>query len=530
MCAGADGTRGNDPDALLDKPRGLSNVRFDMRPSLLLLALLAGLAAAQEHPAPPADPPKEEKPKEEKKVEPVTKDGSVTIDGKKIDYQVTTSKLTLEKDDGTPRASIFHVSYLKKNAGDLSKRPVLFAFNGGPGSSAVWLHLGVLGPKRVELPGDGTSAPKPPARLVPNEFSILDVADLVFVDPVSTGYSRVEKDGRPEEFHGVEGDVESLSDFIRRWVTENNRWTSPKYLLGESYGGIRVAGLSANLQSRYGMSLNGVVLLSSLLDFRTLSPSQGNDLAFQVFLPVYTSVAHFHGKLKGDRNALVKQSREFASGDYTTALHAGRGLDPSMRQAVAERLSALTSLPLQLILDCDLRVDPTRFRGELLKKEGKVLGRFDARVAWPTTDPSMPFADYDPSFSLALGAYSTTMLGYLGGELGWKEDSPYEILTGKVQPWKMGNGNGYVNMAGRLSTAMRDNPHLKVLVMGGHADLATPPDGIAYSISHLFDLPDSARKNILFTEYEAGHMFYLNPPDLAKGRKDLVDFISSGEG
>jgi carboxypeptidase C (cathepsin A) len=249
-----------------------------------------------------------------------------------------------------------------------------------------------------------------------------------------------------------------------------------------------------------------------------------------VYLPVYTAVAHYHGKLKGDRDALVKQAREFAMGDYTVALHAGRSLDPLKRKAVAEKLAALTTLPVELVLACDLRIDPTRFRGELLRKEGKVLGRFDARVAWPTTDPSVPFPDYDPSFSLALGAYSTTMLSYLGNELGWKEDSPYEILTPKVQPWKMGNGNGYTNMAGRLSTAMRDNPHLRVLVMGGHADLATPPDGIAYSISHLFDLPESSRKNISFSEYEAGHMFYLNPPDLAKGRKDLVTFITRDAG
>lgn len=500
-----------------------------MRPSLLALALFTSLAAAQEKPAPPPDSkPDAAKEKSDKPSEPVTRDGSVTIDGKKIDYQVTTAKLVIEKDDGAPRASIFHVSYVKKNAGDLSKRPVLFAFNGGPGSSAVWLHLGTLGPKRVSLPGDGTQAPVPPAKLVPNEFSILDVADLVFVDPVSTGYSRIEKEGKPEDFHGVEGDVESLSDFIRRWVTENNRWSSPKYLLGESYGGIRVAGLSAQLQSRFGMSLNGVVFLSSLLDFRTLTGSQGDDLIYQVYLPLYTSVAHFHGKLKGDRDALVKQSREFAMGDYTTALLAGSGLDPAKRQAIAEKLSALTSLPVPLILESSLRIDPTRFRGELLRKEGKVLGRFDARVAWPTTDPSSDFAEYDPSFSLALGAYSTAMLSYLGSDLGWKEDSPYEILTGKVQPWKMGQGNGYVNMSGRLAGAMRDNPHLRILVMGGHADLATPPDGIAYSLSHLHELPESARKNIVHTQYEAGHMFYLNPPDLAKTRKDLVEFITGG--
>ncbi|WP_367872724.1 S10 family peptidase [Luteolibacter sp. Populi] len=505
-----------------------------MRPTLLLLALLTGLATAQEKPAPPDKKPdgqeeKKDKDKDEKTPDPVTKEGSVDIGGKKINYQVTTAKLTLKKEDGSPRASVFHVSYLKKDAGDLAKRPVLFAFNGGPGSSAVWLHLGTLGPKRVQLPGDGTQAPVPPARLISNEFSILDVADLVFVDPVTTGYSRVEKEGKPEEFHGVEGDLESMSDFIRRWVTENNRWASPKYLLGESYGGIRVAGLSSQLQSRFGMSLNGVIFLSSVVDFRTLSSSQGNDLAFQVFLPNYTAVAHFHGKLKGDRDALVKQAREFAWGDYTLALHAGNNLDPAKKQAIAEKLSALTSLPTQLFLDANLRVDPSRFRGELLHKEGKVLGRFDARVAWPTTDASMPFPDYDPSFSLALGAYSTTMLGYLNSELGWKEDSPYEILTGKVQPWKMGSGNGYVNMADRLATAMRDNPHLKILVMGGHADLATPPDGIAYTLNHLFELPESARKNIRYTDYEAGHMFYLNPSDLAKGRKDMVDFITGSE-
>lgn len=516
----------------MDKPGRPPKLLHRMRPTLLLLSLFTtGFCVAQDKPLPEAkpEPPKEET-KEEKRVEPVTKDGSVTIAGKKIDYQVTTAKLVLEKDDGSPRASVFHVSYLKKNAGDLSKRPVLFAFNGGPGSSAVWLHLGTLGPKRVELPGDGTTAPKPPAKVIPNEFSILDVADLVFVDPVTTGYSRIEKDGKPEEFHGVEGDVESLSDFIRRWVTENDRWNSPKYLLGESYGGIRVSGLAAQLQSRYGMSLNGVVLLSSLLDFRTLSPSQGNDLAYQVFLPVYASVAHFHGKLEGDRDALVKQAQEFAAGEYAQALHAGNLLDPEKKQRIAGKLAALTSLPAELILECGLRVDPTRFRGELLRKEGKVLGRFDARVAWPSTDLSSPIPEYDPSFSLALGAYSTAMLSYLGNDLGWKEDSPYEILTGKVQPWKMGSGNGYVNMAGKLATAMRDNPHLRILVMGGHADLATPPDGIAYSLSHMMELPENARKNIVFTQYEAGHMFYLNPPDLAKGRKDLVDFILAEDG
>lgn len=501
--------------------------------TLSTLASLTLIAHAAGDPSPPKKPeettpptPASETSKNAKSdSSSITREGSVTIDGTKIDYQVVTSKLTLKKDDGAPRASIFHVSYLRKNVKDSSTRPVLFAFNGGPGSSAVWLHLGTLGPKRVDLPGDGTTAPTPPARLIDNEFSILDVADLVFVDPVSTGYSRIEKDGRPEEFHGVEGDVESLADFIRRWITENQRWNSPKFLLGESYGGIRVAGLSDQLQSRFGMSLNGVVLLSSLLDFRTLQPSQGNDLSYQIYLPLYTSVAHFHGKLKGDRDKLLQEARDFANNEYTIALNAGNALPEEKRQAIAKRLSELTSLPASLILDCHLRIDPTRFRAELLRKEGKVLGRFDARVAWPNTDLASPYPEYDPSFSLCLGAYSTTMLHYLSTDLGWKEDSPYEILTGKVQPWRWGRENSYTNLSGRLASALRDNPHLRILVMGGLTDLATPPDGIQHSLNHLVDLPQSARDRIVQTTYEAGHMFYLNPPDLKKSRTDLVRFL-----
>jgi carboxypeptidase C (cathepsin A) len=495
---------------------------FPILPILLAagtLSIVRGFAAEEIDAKDPAPPAVEEK-------QAVVREGRVTIAGKAIDYEVITDTLTLKKEDGSPRASVFHVSYLRKDIKDDSTRPVLFAFNGGPGSSAVWLHLGTLGPKRVDLPGDGTLAPKPPARLVDNEFSILDVADLVFVDPVSTGYSRLEKHGKPEEFHGVDGDVESLADFIRRWITEHQRWDSPKFLLGESYGGIRVSGLADELQSRFGMSLNGVVLLSSLIDFRTLSPSHGNDLAYLCFLPTFTAVAHYHGKIQGDRDDLVAEARAFANGEYAAALLAGTTLDPQRKTAVASRLEKLTSIPAATFLENHLRLSPTRFRGELLRSEGKVIGRFDARVAWPTSDSSSASAGYDPSFSLALGAYSTTMLDYLGEELGWKEDSPYEILTGKVHPWNWGAENSYLNMSPSLVSAMVDNPHLRILVMGGHADLATPLDGILHSIHHMHQLSPEARSNISVVEYEAGHMFYLNPPDLEKGRKDLVEFIN----
>lgn len=496
--------------------------------SISLICLNSLSLAASEAGKP--DKPKEEAPKgaSDKEMAPVVRESSVTIDGKKIPYKVTTGKLQLKQEDGKVRASIFHVSYERTDLKDSAPRPVMFAFNGGPGSSAVWLHIGVLGPKILKLPGDGTQAPVPPSRIVENPLSILDVCDLVFVDPVSTGYSRAEKDTKPGEFHGVDEDVESVGDFVRRWVTEHDRWASPKYLLGESYGGIRVAGLSNHLQSRYGMSLNGVVLLSTLLDFSTLQPAQGNDLSYLVYLPSLTGVAHFHKKIQGDRDALVKESTEFAYGEYAAALLKGVDLDEATRKKVADKLSALTGIDAATWLAHDLRFDSTSFRAELLRKEGKVLGRFDGRVAWDTDDQAATMPNFDPSFSLAYGAFSTAMLDYLGRELGYKEDRPYEILTGKVQPWRWNANNSVVNLSDRLAAAMRDNPRLRVLVMGGYTDLATPPAGVAYSISHMFNLPADARKNITSTYYDGGHMFYLNPPDLTKCRADLVDFIRAG--
>jgi carboxypeptidase C (cathepsin A) len=492
---------------------------------VLLCFSMAALAA--EKPEKPADADSEKSDSPEKP--PVVRESEVTIGGKKIPYRVTTGKILLKQEDGKPRASIFHVSYERSDVEDKTTRPVMFAFNGGPGSSAVWLHIGVLGPRIIQLTGDGTSAPPPPAKLANNPHSILDQCDLVFVDPVSTGYSRTEKDVKPGDFHGLDEDIESVGDFIRRWISEHDRWASPKYLLGESYGGVRVAGLSHHLQSRYGMALNGVVLLSSLLDFATLMPSPGNDLSHLVFLPSYTSTAHFHGKIKGDRDKLVRQSTEFAFGKYATSLLQGSDLKPSDRAAIAADLEKLTSIPAAVWIERELRVSPMVFRAELLRAEGRVVGRFDARVAWESTDKAERSADFDPSYALAYNAISPAMLDYLGRELGYKEDQPYEILTGKVHPWRWNANNSIVNVGNRLANAMRDNPHLRVHVMGGLTDLATPPEGVAYSLRHLPNLPDQARKNITTTLFDGGHMFYFNPPDLAKTRTDLLEFLSAGK-
>ena len=372
---------------------------------------------------------------------------------------------------------------------------------------------------------NGTKTLPPPLIIKENPQSILDVADIVFIDPVSTGFSRAEGKTKAAEFHGVNGDIRSVGDFIRRWVTENDRWASPKYLLGESYGGIRAAGLADHLQDEFGMSLNGVVLLSSLIDFRTLRSNVADDLSYSVFFPGLTATSHYHQKIQGNRNELVEQARAFAFGTYSQALLKGAAISAKEKKSVADQMAKFTGLPASLFVETNLRLSSTRFRKELLRDESKVLGRFDARIAWPSTSPESDYASYDPSYSVAYGAFSTAINDYLSRDLGWEGHHPYKILTSDVRPWDWGTSNSVVNRARNLESAMRENPDLRILVMCGYTDLATPPANMQYSIDHLFNIPNERRKAIKFTWYEAGHMFYLNQPDLEKMRTDLVDFI-----
>lgn len=495
----------------------------DMRIPCLPLALLALLALplSAEPASEPPEPPLQETPRET-----VARDAIVEIGGIRVPYRMTAAETILKSDEGKSRASVFHISYIRTDIKDTASRPVIFCFNGGPGSSSVWLHLGGIGPRRVDLPGDGTIAPVPPVRLLDNPHSILDVCDLVFVDPISTGLSRIDEEGgNKEDFHGLEGDIESMGDFVRRWVTEHKRWSSPKFLLGESYGGIRVAGLSQSLQSRFGMSLNGAILLSSLLDFRTILESPGSDLSFQVFLPAFAAAARHHGKVQGTTADVVAAARELAHGDYALALLKGADLPETDMRSMAARLAEVSGLPAEVWAEHRLRVTPWVFRRALLRDQGLTLGRFDSRVAWETTDPASRSADYDPSYSLIYGAFSTAMLDLLTRDLGWQDHRAYEILTSNVQPWEWNSNNRIVNVGDRLAHAIRDNPHLRVLVMAAHADLATPPEGILHSLRHMPGLKKSARANFQVVEYESGHMFYLNPPDLEKMRGDLLRFI-----
>ncbi len=454
----------------------------------------------------------------------VETDHVVTAAGQRIAYRASAGTLTLRKAYGEPLADVFHVSYIRTGEAAGPQRPVCFCFNGGPGSSSVWLHMGAFGPQRVNLPEDGITQPAPPYSLTPNEYTLLGTADLVFVDPVSTGYSQPEKGENPKQFHGFNEDVESIGEFIRLWLGRHNRWTSPKYLMGESYGAIRVSGLASHLQDRYGMNLNGVIIVSGLLDFKTLSPDEQNDVAYLTWLPSMTAVAHHHKKLAPEMLADFPRTwarvRDFVRGDYARALLLGSSLSAEEREKTAAELSALTSLPRDWIIRQNLRISPDAFRSKLMEAEDLRVGRFDGRVRGQNSDPSL---------TNVFGAFSTLMNIWLRDEKGlnYRTDKVYEILNGGgVQPWNYGRGNSYFSVTDNLTGAMNDNPALRVFIACGYHDMATPPEGIDYSVRHM-DIPDTLRKNISWGYYEGGHMMYTTTDSLSKLSADVKAFLQN---
>ncbi|MEM9481825.1 MAG: peptidase S10 [Verrucomicrobiota bacterium] len=478
-------------------------------------------------------PPKEEKPEKNKNDDPPKEEisitqGSVRIDGTPIKYDATAGKLHLktEKEDKT-KAEVFYTLYQLKDATETATRPITFCFNGGPGSSSVWLHLGALGPRRVQLSKNGTSTPPPPYRLVDNEYSMLDISDLVLVDPVSTGYSRAE-DSEPSDFHGFNEDISSMAEFIRLFITRHERWDSPKYLLGESYGAIRVSGLADTLQSKHGLYLNGVTLLSGVLDFRTLVSHPGSDLVHVLYMPAYAATAHYHGKLKGalaeDLQKAMRDAENFAFDEYMPALLRGDSLDITKKAEIAGKMSRFTGLSIDYLIKADLRPGPTRFRKELLRDEESTVGRFDARIKGTDRDTLRSSPDYDPSYTVIFGAFSSAQNAYLREELKFESDIPYEILSSKVHPWSYKPfTNRYVNVTDKITNAMRTNVDLEFLVLGGYHDLATPPAAIRYSLNHLPTLPES-KDRIHYHDYDGGHMMYTNIPSLKAMKDDLKAF------
>jgi len=498
-----------------------------LKPLLIAALLAAAPSSAQEKPA--AEAPKPEQPKsEEKKAEGEKKDDSVetrhqiSIEGQALTYKATAGTITLTKTYGEPRAKVFYVSYLRTGAEESAKRPVCFCFNGGPGSSAVWLHMGAFGPRRVVLPEGGVTAPRPPYALTDNEFTLLRDADLVFVDPVSTGLSLAEKGEDPKQFFGFNEDVESVGEFVRLWVTKNGRWGSPKFLMGESYGAIRVSGLASHLQDKFGMYLNGIIIVSGLLDFKTLSPDDQNDVPYIAFLPGYTAAAHYHKKLApelmNDFQGLWNRVRDFSRGGYANALLRGASLPAEDRDRIAGELATLTSLPKDWILRRNLRIDPSAFRQKLLEQEDKVIGRFDARCSG---------VNGDPSYDVVYGAFATLMNSYLREKdgLNYQTDRPYEILNGGgVSPWNYGRGNRYFDVCSQLAGAITGNPSLHVFIACGYHDLATPAEGIEHSVRHM-DLPQDLRSNFHWGFYDGGHMMYTVLPSLKKLSADVSAFL-----
>jgi carboxypeptidase C (cathepsin A) len=502
-----------------------------VRLAAIAIALIIPGVYAQEHPAPAPHSATAEPPPAPAPAAPLVETTSKTkhsiqVNGKPLAYTATAGTLILKKDD-KPWASMFYVAYTRDDAGDVSKRPITFAFNGGPGSSSVWLHMGALGPKRVEMGPEGQQ-PKPPYRLIDNEDTALEFTDLVFIDPVTTGFSRAAPGEQDKQFHGFDGDLESVAEFIRLYLTRAERWRSPKFLAGESYGTTRSAALSQYLLDNHGIYLNGITLISTVLNFETILASRGNDLPFALFLPSFTAAAWYHKKLPKDLQAdlekAIGESRRFAGNEYSVALMKGDKLTAAERTSVVHQLARLTGLPEQYIEESNLRVSEPRFTKELLREQRKTVGRYDSRLEGEDIDAAGETPDYDPSYASVQGVFTAMFNDYVRGELKYESDVPYQVLTGKVQPWSYDRfQNRYVNVAEMLREAMTQNPSLRVMIANGYYDLATPFFATEYTVNHI-GLDAGLSNHISLTYCDAGHMLYTKKSCLDGLHGAMADF------
>ncbi|MEE4194849.1 MAG: peptidase S10 [Anaerolineae bacterium] len=487
-----------------------------------------------------AEEKKETNPEEKKNVKPEVPEEktsvtehSIVVNGRTLEYTVTAGTMLLkaedEKEGEKPKATVFYIAYTLKNQDDASKRPLTFSFNGGPGSSSVWMHLGMLGPKRVLLEEDGMAV-APPYELVENEYTLLDKTDLVFIDPVSTGYSRSVPGEEAKQFHSDKTDIESVGDFIHLYATRNTRWRSPMFLIGESYGTTRAAGLSSYLSEKHGLYLNGIMLISAILNFQTARFNEGNDLPFILFLPTYTATAHYHHKLPAKQQErpleeLLEEVKQFASTDYTLALMQGAALSAQERTKIVNKLHNYTGLTKDYIERTDLRINIHRFCKELRRDEFLTVGRIDSRYTGYDRDAAGEHPERDPSMGATGGAYSATLKDYVRRELGFEIDIPYNILANLYRDWKYDRWeNQYVNMAEELRKTMVTNPFMKIFVANGFYDLATPYFATEYTFNHL-GIPAELQENISMGYYESGHMMYVHMPSLVKIKDDLANFV-----
>jgi carboxypeptidase C (cathepsin A) len=481
--------------------------------SLLLPLLLCAQPAK-----PPAEPA------------PIQKKHSLTIAGKTLQYTTTTGRLPLLNEAGEPEAFLFFVAYTLDNPAPGSKRPLMIAFNGGPGSASVWLHLGVLGPRYIPMLDDG-SYPPPPYQVKDNPHTFLPFTDMVFVDPVGTGYSRAAKPELGKKFWSVQGDIASVGEFIRLYLGKYNRWSSPLYLTGESYGTFRAAGLAGWLVDR-GIACNGIVLVSSILQYQTARFDRGNDLPYPLFLPTYTAIAWYHKKLPSSlQQAGLKEAtaeaEKFALNEYAVALMKGDRLTPAERQATLDKLSRLTGLSKEYLERNNLRPKIMQFIKELRRSEGKVVGRLDGRLTATEGNDGEEMPGFDPSMTAIRAPYTAAFNDYARRELGYESDLHYYILGGGIGPWDYGAGgqNKYVETADSLRDAFAKNPYMKVYIGSGYYDLATPYFATDYTFSHM-GLPAAYKKNITTRMYEAGHMFYSVKGALEQLSKDVEAMVT----
>ncbi|HLX46672.1 MAG TPA: hypothetical protein VKR43_24655 [Bryobacteraceae bacterium] len=505
--------------------------------TLLLSLFLAQQPGAQQGrgqrvsitaPAPQTEPAKPEATKALTEERPIVTKHEMHLNGRTLNYTATTGMMPIKNQQGEIEANLFYVAYSLDGVSDLTKRPLMFSFNGGPGSASVWLHMGCIGPKRVKMNDDG-GLPAAPYQLVDNDQTWLDQTDLVFIDPVGTGYSRAASTTLQKHFNGLQGDIESVGEFIRLYLSRNERWSSPLFLVGESYGTTRAASLAGYLIDQ-GIAFNGVALLSTVLNFETILFQRGNDLPYMLYLPSYAATAFYHKKLAPDLQknleTTLKEVEKWAAGGYNEALAKGDEMTDADFKAAVTKFARYTGLDPKYVDNSNLRVELMHFLRELLRDRKTMAGRLDSRLIGPAPVNAGETGDFDPSMSDIRPPYTAMFNQYVSHDLGYKTDATYYVLGGGIQRWDYGtqNENRYVDVSEALRSAFAKNPHMKVFVGCGYYDMATPYFAAQYTFSHM-GLQPSARKNVTFQYYNAGHMFYIDVPSHKKLKGDITQFV-----
>lgn len=496
----------------------------------ILLLSFSTTAFAQEENA-------DETVKDEPKAESVTTQHSVRIEGNTIRYSATAGLALIYNDDDKPIGQFGYTAYVRSGIEDSSKRPIMFAYNGGPGSASIWLHMGVLGPRRIPVVDAEVTGPAP-FGAVNNEFSILDVADLVMMDPVGTGYAIPVGEGTGEDFWGVDPDIAAASQFIARFISDNNRWNSPKFVLGESYGGIRTGGVAHKLLTEYGIGLNGVILVSPFMDAAAARDRFAIDLPHVLYLPTFAATAWYHNALDErpeDLAAFIEEVKAFSVNEYAPALMKGSSLPASERAELIRKLSRFTGLSEQYWDYSDLRVSHFNFTQELLRDQDLTVGRVDSRFKGRSINRLGARMEYDPFNTGVTPAYTAGFMHYYNNDLGFRQERKYSVSGGVGEDWDWmhtlpdGQKTLITNTAVDLATTMTLYPPMKVLIQQGYFDLATPFFVLDYVLSHM-DLDEEQRARITVEMYEAGHMMYVHPPSLAKFKRVLSKFVLDNDG